>query len=51
MTNKERLVVTLTDTIAYTQIIGCLMKDPLLLISYKDIYPYDFIEHKVALFV
>lgn len=40
--------MTLTDTIAYTQIIGCLMKDPLLLISYKDIYPYDFIEHKVA---
>jgi len=40
--------VTLSDKMAYRQIIGCLMLNPLLLIEYPNIYPSDFIEHKVA---
>ena len=40
--------MTLIDTMAYKQILGCLMLNPLLLIEYPNIYPTDFIEHKVA---
>ena len=34
--------MTLSDTTAYRQVIGCLMKNPLLLLEYTDIYPDDF---------
>lgn len=34
--------MTLSDRAADRQIIGCLMKNPLLLLEYTDIYPTDF---------
>ena len=34
--------MTLSDKMAYKQVIGCLMLNPLLLLKYTDIYPYDF---------
>lgn len=34
--------MTLSDSEAYRQMIGCLMLNPLLLIEYPDIYPSDF---------
>ena len=40
--------MTLSDKMAYRQIIGCLMINPLLFIEYPDMYPTDFIECKVA---
>lgn len=40
--------MTLSDKMAYRQIIGCLMTNPLLFIEYPDIYPTDFVECKVA---
>ena len=40
--------MTLSDKMAYRQIIGCLMLNPLLLVEYPDIFPQDFVEHKVA---
>ena len=39
--------MVLSDKMAYRQIIGCLMINPLLLIEYTDIYPMDF-DNKVA---
>lgn len=36
--------MTLTDKVAYRQIIGCLMRNPLLLLEYPDIYTTDFDE-------
>ena len=38
----------LSDKMAYRQIIGSLMINPLLFIQYQDIYPTDFIECKIA---
>ena len=40
--------MTLTDNNAYRQIIGSLMKKPMLLLEYDDIYTTDFIDNKVA---
>lgn len=40
--------MTLSDKMAYRQIIGCLMINPLLFIEYPDMYPTDFVECKVA---
>ena len=34
--------MTLSDTTAYRQIIGCLMKNPLLFLEYPDLKPADF---------
>ena len=34
--------MTLSDKMAYRQVIGCLMKNPLLFIEYPDIHPLDF---------
>lgn len=34
--------MTLSDKMAYRQVIGCLMKNPLLFLEYPDIYPLDF---------
>ena len=34
--------MTLSDKMAYRQIIGCLMKNPLLFLEYPDIHPLDF---------
>lgn len=39
--------MTLSDKVAYRQIIGSLMQSPLLFIEYPDISPYDFVEAKV----
>ena len=39
--------MTLSDKMSYRQVIGCLMKNPLLFIEYMDIYPTDF-DNKVA---
>ena len=34
--------MTLSDKMAYRQVIGCLMKNPLLFLEYQDINPNDF---------
>jgi len=34
--------MTLSDTMAYRQVIGCLMYKPLLFLEYPDIHAYDF---------
>ena len=34
--------MTLSDMMAYRQVIGCLMQKPLLLLEYTDIHPSDF---------
>ena len=34
--------MTLSDTMAYRQVIGCLMYKPLLFLEYPDIFPTDF---------
>ena len=34
--------MTLSDTMAYRQVIGCLMYKPLLFLEYPDIQPQDF---------
>ena len=39
--------MVLSDKMAYRQIIGCLIQNPLLLLEYQDIYPTDF-DLKVA---
>lgn len=39
--------MTLSDKMAYRQVIGCLMKNPLLFLEYQDITPNDF-DIKVA---
>lgn len=39
--------MTLSDTMAYRQVIGCLMLNPLLFLQYQDINPIDF-DLKVA---
>ena len=39
--------MVLSDKMAYRQVIGCLMHNPLLLLEYQDIYPTDF-DIKVA---
>ena len=39
--------MTLSDKMAYRQVIGCLMKNPLLFLEYPDIMPFDF-DLKVA---
>ena len=40
--------MTLSDKMAYRQIIGCLMLNPLLFIEYPDMSPTDFVDCKVA---
>ena len=44
--------MTLSDTMAYRQVIGCLMYKPLLFLEYPDIQPrdFDFNPAKVCLF-
>ena len=44
--------MTLSDTMAYRQVIGCLMYKPLLFLEYPDIQPqdFDFRPAKVCLF-
>ena len=41
--------MTLSDKAAYRQIIGSLMKNPLLLLEYTDIYPTDFDEKVIRI--
>ena len=44
--------MTLSDSMAYRQVIGCLMYKPLLFLEYPDIQPqdFDFRPAKVCLF-
>ena len=41
--------MTLTDRMADRQVIGCLMKNPLLFLEYMDIYPTDFDEKVIRI--